>query len=51
VAGDARYSLLFDEADEATGQVLTVLTVMPEAFRDQRLCIWRDGPWLVPQEP
>jgi len=51
VAGGVSYLLLFDEGDEATGEALTVSSAMPEPFRDQRLCIWRDGQWLVPQEP
>jgi hypothetical protein len=51
VAGEVSYLLLLDEGDEGTGQALTVSSAMPEPFRDQRLCIWRDGQWLVSQEP
>jgi hypothetical protein len=59
-AGDQRYVSVDLEHDEtATGYVslrkldarLEVSEELPEALREQRLLIWADGQWLLPQEP
>jgi hypothetical protein len=59
-AGDRRYvgvGLEHDEAATGYGSLkkldarLEVSSELPEALREQRLLIWADGQWLVPQEP
>jgi len=49
--------LEYDEAATGYGSLkkldarLEVSGELPEALREQRLLIWADGQWLVPQEP
>ena len=60
-AGDLLYAAIEIESGDASqawkhlkAQVhgsIDVSVQLPEAFREQPLLIWRDGQWLVPQEP
>jgi hypothetical protein len=59
-AGDRHYVSLGLEHDETASGYgsrknldarFDVSDELPEALREQRLLIWADGQWLVPQEP
>lgn len=59
-AGETRFIALELSPDDTKGVTVwrqhlfatfTVSAEIPEALRSQPLLIWRDGQWLVPQEP
>ena len=50
-AGEVVYLSLPDPDTADAGNEFAVSREIPEAFQPQTLLIWRDGQWLVPQEP
>ena len=49
--GEVWYGLLLDNETLGTSDVIKLSRDMPETFREQPMLIWREGQWLVPQEP
>lgn len=50
-AGEVRYVLLLDNDTSGISDAIKLSGEMPETFRVQPMLIWREGQWLVPQEP
>lgn len=50
-AGEVWYALLLDSETSGTDDAIKLAREMPETFRAQPMLIWREGRWLVPQEP
>ena len=50
-AGEVWYALLLDNETSGTGDAIKLSREMPGTLRTQPMLIWREGQWLVPQEP